>query len=162
MGISPYLSALRALVGHTMLQIPFVTALILNDERHVFLAQHARDGLWGTIGGALDPEENPKAGLKREVSEETGLDIVVHEVLNVHCGPHTTTQYASGDIANALAVVYRCTLVSAAQLPHLQADEIAKVAWFCAGDTSALPLKPWMNAVLDDYTALIRSKERDS
>jgi 8-oxo-dGTP pyrophosphatase MutT (NUDIX family) len=32
-------------------------------------------GHWGLFGGAIEPEEDPAAGLKRELNEELGLDV---------------------------------------------------------------------------------------
>lgn len=39
---------------------------------------------WDFPGGKLEPDENPLAGIAREVKEETGLDIQPLEILGVY------------------------------------------------------------------------------
>ena len=41
-------------------------------------------GIWGIPGGKLEPAENPFEGLKREVAEETALEIEILNPLRVH------------------------------------------------------------------------------
>jgi len=40
-------------------------------------------GKWDVIGGRIDPEESLLEGLKREISEESGLKVAVGELLSV-------------------------------------------------------------------------------
>ena len=51
-----------------------VKALILNEEKQFLLAKE-ENGFWELLGGGLDFDEDPVVGLKREVFEETGLEI---------------------------------------------------------------------------------------
>ena len=57
---------------------PTASALIRDDEGRILLARRARDpgaGLWDLLGGFLDEGEEPVEGLRRELQEETGLEI---------------------------------------------------------------------------------------
>jgi len=51
-----------------------VKALILNYEKQFLLAKEA-NGFWELLGGGLDFGEDPIVGLKREILEETGLEV---------------------------------------------------------------------------------------
>ncbi|WP_298801408.1 NUDIX domain-containing protein [uncultured Pseudokineococcus sp.] len=42
-----------------------------------------RPGLWSLPGGGLEHGEHPREGARREAHEETGLDVVVGDVLDV-------------------------------------------------------------------------------
>lgn len=65
-------------------------ALIVNDEGRVLLLREAstyKEGTnihrYGVPGGRLHPGEAWQDGLRREVTEETGLDIIISEPLYV-------------------------------------------------------------------------------
>lgn len=56
-------------------------AIIVNTENQILLLQRpandiSRPGGWDFPGGTLQEMEDPVAGLRREVKEETGLDII--------------------------------------------------------------------------------------
>lgn len=51
-----------------------IKALILNDEKK-FLLCLEKNGRWELPGGGLDFGEKPHAGLRRELQEESGLEI---------------------------------------------------------------------------------------
>jgi len=57
-----------------------VVAVIEKDGKH-FMIQQALSkpfgGQWRHPGGRIEPNESPTEGAKREVKEETGMDIVV-------------------------------------------------------------------------------------
>ena len=60
--------------------VPAVAALIVDDAGRLLLGRRAFEpdvGLWDTIGGFLDENEDAVAALHREVLEETGLDVEV-------------------------------------------------------------------------------------
>jgi ADP-ribose pyrophosphatase YjhB (NUDIX family) len=69
-------------------------------ERRVLLLKN-RQGAWELPGGPLRAGESPEAGLKRAVSEVTGLDVKVNRPV------HTTAWELGGASGSAFAVIYR-------------------------------------------------------
>ena len=58
------------------------------DNNKLLLVQRCPDdiqnpSIWELPGGRLKPAENPFEGLKREIKEETNLDIEIKQPLNV-------------------------------------------------------------------------------
>lgn len=51
-----------------------VGALVVDDRRALFVRE---DDTWLLPGGRLEPDESPATGAKREVREETGLEIEI-------------------------------------------------------------------------------------
>jgi ADP-ribose pyrophosphatase YjhB (NUDIX family) len=65
--------------------VPGAQALIERDGRVLLGRRHYEPsaGLWDIPGGFLDEHEHPEEALRREVREETGLDIEIGEFLGV-------------------------------------------------------------------------------
>jgi len=53
-----------------------IKGLILNETRDKFLIVQEENGLWELPGGGLDWGENPQNGLRREIKEEMGLEVI--------------------------------------------------------------------------------------
>jgi ADP-ribose pyrophosphatase YjhB (NUDIX family) len=63
-----------------------VYAVIFDQER-VLLA-HRRDiDWWNLPGGGMEPDETVEEAMRREVREETGLDVVVERLVGVYSKP---------------------------------------------------------------------------
>jgi 8-oxo-dGTP diphosphatase len=59
--------------------------IVLSDGVRPLVAvvQRRKDGAWVLPKGKLKPHETPLAAARREASEETGHDVIVHEFLGV-------------------------------------------------------------------------------
>jgi mutator protein MutT len=108
MPISPYLKQLRARIGHDMVLMPSVAALVRNEAGHVLFQRRADDGLWGLPSGSIDPGETPSQAIVREVREETGLFVEPVRVAAVLGGPMYQIQYPNGDVVEYTVIVFEC------------------------------------------------------
>ncbi|HEY1351259.1 MAG TPA: NUDIX hydrolase [Ktedonobacteraceae bacterium] len=63
-----------------------VSALIFDGER-ILLAHRRAIDWWNLPGGALDPGETVDEALRREVREETGLEVAVGQLVGVYSKP---------------------------------------------------------------------------
>jgi ADP-ribose pyrophosphatase YjhB (NUDIX family) len=63
-----------------------VSALIFEGER-VLLAHRRAIDWWNLPGGAMDPHETVDEALRREVHEETGLEIEIGQLVGVYSKP---------------------------------------------------------------------------
>ncbi len=57
----------------------FTATVYIFHETKVLLHLHPKFGMWLPPGGHLEPNETPPEAARREVKEETGLDIVFIE-----------------------------------------------------------------------------------
>ena len=91
-----YISELRKKVGHAPLMAPAAMAIIYDEEKKAILLERRTDnGMWCIPGGALELGEDFIDGLKREVKEETNLDINNPELYTIKSGIHMV--YPNGD-----------------------------------------------------------------
>jgi 8-oxo-dGTP diphosphatase len=142
MPISPYLRSLRDRIGHDLLLLPGVSAVVLNDAGEVLLGKRSDNGEWSLIAGVLDPGEQPAEAILREIREETGVEAVVERLAGVALHPVT---YPNGDRCHYLNTWFRCRAVGGEA--RVNDDESTDVGWFAL---DALPeLSPYTRLRLE-------------
>ena len=108
--------------------VPGAEAVCLGADGRVLLGRRANDpgaGLWDLPGGFLHEEELPLDGLRREVREETGLELEVLDFLGHWLEPY------DGRIVLCLAWSARVTGDARA------ADDLVELGWFDPGELPA-------------------------
>ncbi len=69
-------------VGHVTPKVG-VNAVIFGPEGKLFLTRRRDDGCWELPGGWADVGESPREALRRELLEETGLDVRPRQLIDV-------------------------------------------------------------------------------
>jgi 8-oxo-dGTP pyrophosphatase MutT (NUDIX family) len=109
--MSPYFQRLRARVGHELLLIAGVAAVIHDETGRLLLQETSSGEGWSLPAGAIEPGESPRDAVIREVREETGLVVEPRKILDVFGGPGFRHTYANGDVVEYTVVLYLCTVV---------------------------------------------------
>ncbi|MDR7320589.1 MULTISPECIES: NUDIX hydrolase [Catenuloplanes] len=131
MPISPYIAGLRAHVGHDLLMLPGVSAVVRGARGQILLGRRSDDGSWGLPAGAIDPGEQPADAVVREIYEETGVVVEIERIGGVAL--HHSV-YPNGVVCEYLNVWFRCRVVSGE--PRVNDAESTEVGWF---DPRSLP-----------------------
>jgi 8-oxo-dGTP pyrophosphatase MutT (NUDIX family) len=100
-----YIRELRKQVGHRPLILPGAVVLVFNDMGQLLL-QHRSDGGWGLPGGLMELGESLEETARREVKEETGLDIGELKLEGVFSGAEYYLKVANGDELYSVTTVY--------------------------------------------------------
>ena len=63
MAISAYLKNLREKVGHEILQIPSVAAIVRDENDRILFVKSAESEMWSLLAGAIDLGESPSEAI---------------------------------------------------------------------------------------------------
>ena len=109
---------------------PTASALCVDDEGRLLLARRAVEpykGMWDVPGGFLEEGEHPVDGLRRELREETGLEIEPGEFFGVWMD-----RYGGDSTALAtLNLVWTARVLGGEPVP---ADDVSELRWFAVDE----------------------------
>ena len=124
MPIPDFVRDLRRHIGTAELWLPGVTAVVRRGA-DVLLVQRSDTGEWAPVTGIVDPGEDPGVAARREVLEETGVEVSVDRLAWVQALP--TITHVNGDVATYLDHTFACSWVGGE--PHVADDESSEVRW---------------------------------
>lgn len=104
---------------------PTVTALVLYDNK-LLLTRRARPPFkdqWDLPGGFIDRSETPEVAIKRELQEETGLDIKLTKLFGIYTGNYPS----DFDPFDILSIVY---LADSPNRELKALDDVSESRWF--------------------------------
>jgi 8-oxo-dGTP pyrophosphatase MutT (NUDIX family) len=70
-----YLFELRQKVGNDLLLLPGASCLFVNAAGEILLERRSDFGIWGIPAGSPEPGEDIATAIRREMAEETGIEI---------------------------------------------------------------------------------------
>jgi 8-oxo-dGTP diphosphatase len=105
---------------------PTACALCVDDDGRVLLARRAADvfqGYWDLPGGFLEEGEHPLDAMRRELREETGLEIEPTDFVGIWMD-----RYGDADDAPATLNLYWAARVVGGE--PAPADDVSELRWF--------------------------------
>src|ERR1700761_5868518 len=93
-----------------------VAGIVVRDDDRVLVIRRDDNGHWEAPGGVLELDESFEAGVRREVLEETGLEVTVERLTGVY----------KNMTHGIVALVYRCRPIGGE--PHAT-EEAREIRW---------------------------------
>ena len=130
-----YISEIRKYVGHQPILTAGVGLLVFNDENKVLMQLRTDYNSWGFPGGAMELGESFEEVAKRELKEETNLEVDELKLIKVLSGKDTYREYPNGDKLYDITAIY--VIKKYHNNLKINDDESKKLDWF---DINDLPL----------------------
>jgi 8-oxo-dGTP pyrophosphatase MutT (NUDIX family) len=100
-----YIEDLRKIIGtRPLILVGAVVGVI--DEQGRILLQQRPNGVWGLPGGLLELEESAEEAGRREVFEETGIEVGELELVGVFSGKQYFVKLPNGDEFYPVTIAY--------------------------------------------------------
>lgn len=125
-----------------------VAGIVVRDDGRVLVIRRDDNGLWEAPGGVLELDESFEDGVRREVLEETGLQVTVQRLTGVY----------KNLTHGIVALVYRCRPAEGITHPTAEARE---VRWMTREEVQSAMNPSFAVRVLDAFDEETHSRVHD-
>ncbi|HFK1456719.1 TPA: NUDIX hydrolase [Bacillus cereus] len=102
-----YIEELRKVFESRPLNLTGVAVAVFNEQGQILLQQR-RNGIWGVPGGFVELGESTEEAGRREVLEETGIEIGTLQLISVFSGKEFFVKLPNGDEFYPITIAYLC------------------------------------------------------
>ncbi|MQY05714.1 NUDIX hydrolase [Actinomadura macrotermitis] len=88
---------------------------VIRDDGRVLVIKRRDNGAWVQPGGVVELDEDPRDTVRREILEETGVEVE----------PEVLTGVYKNMERGIVSLVFRCRVVGGTARPTAEADEVA-------------------------------------
>lgn len=88
------------------------SAIVTDKEGRIVMHKRADNQLWSLVGGAMEYGESISETIRREVKEETGLEIQVCKVIGIYTDPNHVIEYSNGEVRQQFSICFHCKIMS--------------------------------------------------
>ena len=141
-----YILQLRELIGQRPILLVGATVLIVDEQKRLLLLKRSDNFCWGPPGGGIEPGEMIEDAARREIREETGLEIGEMTLFGVYSGPELYYVYPNGDQVYNVIIAYLSYNVRGDIRLN---EEHTEWRWFAAADIPdelSPPIRPMIEA----------------
>jgi 8-oxo-dGTP pyrophosphatase MutT (NUDIX family) len=101
-----YIMDLRTKVGTLPLVVSVAGCIILDEDNRILLQHRTDNGLWSHPGGAVELGETVEEAVRREIYEETEIQLDQIEFFKIYSGESQHCIYPNGDEVYFVNVIY--------------------------------------------------------
>ncbi|MFJ8567114.1 NUDIX domain-containing protein [Streptomyces sp. NPDC093514] len=121
--------------------VPSVTAVVRDEQGNLLLIHKTDNNLWALPGGGHDAGESIAETVVREVEEETGIAVVVEDIVGLYTDPQHVMAYDDGEVRQQFSICFHARPVSGSLRTSSESKE---VRWVAPADLGDLDIHPSM------------------
>jgi len=121
--------------------VPAVTAVVENENSELLMIERTDNGLWALPGGAQDFGESVIDAVRREVKEETGIDVEITGLSGIYSDPRHVIAYDDGEVRQEFSLCFRARPIGGSL--H-SSSESRRVTWVPFDQLDCLEMHPTM------------------
>lgn len=125
-----------------------VAGVVIRDDGRVLVIKRDDNGHWEAPGGVLELDESFEAGVRREVLEETGLEVSVERLTGVY----------KNLTHGIVALVYRCR---PARGKPRATEEACEIRWMTKEEAQEALVPAFAARVVDAFGEYPQSRAHD-
>ncbi|WP_172383587.1 NUDIX hydrolase [Streptomyces sp. MNP-20] len=119
--------------------VPSVTAVVVNSSGELLMIHRTDNDLWAIPGGGHDVGESIADTVVREVEEETGIKVVVQDIVGLYTNPHHVMAYDDGEVRQQFSICFRARPVGGELRTSSESKE---VRWVPSEEIARLNIHP--------------------
>ncbi|MBV9019088.1 MAG: NUDIX domain-containing protein [Ktedonobacteraceae bacterium] len=128
--------------------VPATSAVIENDEGKILLHRRSDNKTWALPGGTMETGEGIGESVRREVKEETGLEVVLESLVGIYSDPKHVIEYLDGEVRQEFSICFACKVTGG----KLQiSEESLELAFFSPQQIEQLAMHPSIRLRIKDY-----------
>jgi ADP-ribose pyrophosphatase YjhB (NUDIX family) len=118
-----------------------VGAVVRNDHGEILLIERTDNGLWALPGGAQEIGESVTDAVRREVREETGIEVEVTGLTGIYSDPAHVIAYDDGEVRQEFSLCFAARAISGSVRPSAESRQ---ARWVTPDQVSGLNIHPSM------------------
>jgi ADP-ribose pyrophosphatase YjhB (NUDIX family) len=117
--------------------VPAASAVVVDQAGRILLIRRSDNGLWAIPGGLMDLGEDIACTVRREVKEETGLDVEPEAIVGIYSNPRHVIEFPNGEVRQQFSVCFACRLLGGELTTSAESPE---VGFFTPAAIEAMPM----------------------
>ncbi len=146
-----YIEWLRGHVGKQKIFLVFGTVVLWDENGRILLQRRTDFTFWGLPGGVMELGEDVETCARRELMEETGLEVGPLRLVGIYTDPKYDVTYPNGDQVQQFTVCLTGQVSGGVMQPD--GYETSEQMFFAPDEISSMDLPPWYADMVRDTLA---------
>lgn len=143
-----YIEWLRKRVGNRKVFLPFASVVVRDGSDRILLQHRTDFDVWGLPGGVLELDEELEACARRELKEETGLEVGDLRLVGIYSDPRYDVTYPNGDQVQQFTVCFEGYVSGGRMQPD--GLETSEQAFFAPEGLDLINIPLWYRDMIAD------------
>lgn len=115
------------------------SAFVVDDNGRILMIRRTDNNMYSLPGGQLELGETLTETARREVREETGIDIEITGLVGIYSNPNHVVEYDDGEVRQEFSICFRARPLGG--IPR-GSSESSEALWIDAGRIKSLDIHP--------------------
>jgi 8-oxo-dGTP pyrophosphatase MutT (NUDIX family) len=130
--------------------VPAASVIVVDDQGRILLHRRRDNGKWALPGGRMEIGESIADCARREVREETGLEVEIDSIVGLYTDPGHVFAYDDGEVRQEFSI---CFLAHPVADKIKTSDESHEVRYVDADELGQLPMEAAIRRRVSDHLA---------
>lgn len=128
--------------------VPAASVVVVDDDGRILLHRRTDNDQWALPGGVMEIGETIAGCARREVCEETGLNVELLGIVGLYTDPGHVFAYDDGEVRQEFSICFRARVINGTVV---HSEESYEVRFFEPADIDDLPMVPSIRLRVADY-----------